>query len=327
MELSIIGYDPVGAWMKKAASMEELLSYRNDAGITWINVDGLGDGAEVTRLAEAYGMHPLTVEDIMDTDQRPKAEEFDKYIYFNVKAINPLAQDADGFSVMEQISIILLEDTLFTFQELPGDSFDGIRERILNNGGRIRKMGAGYLTYLILDSIADTYLAHLDNVGAELEDYEDRALDVHDPTFLEDLQNQKRRLMRLRRVIGPFRESVLLLLHMDSVLLPDQMDPFIKDVYDAVIQAADTLETYRELIAGLLDVRLSMNSNGMNNVMKVLTIISTIFIPLTFIVGVYGMNFRYMPELEMHWAYPACWGVMILIAGAMLLFFKKRKWI
>jgi magnesium transporter len=327
MELSIIGYDPVGAWMKTPETLDELLAYCNPGGNTWINLDGLGDGGEVTRLASHFGVHPLTVEDILDTDQRPKAEEFDNYIFITVKAINPKVVDDSGYHVIEQISMILMEDMLITFQEIPGDAFDGIRKRILNNAGRIRKMSVDYLAYLILDAIADSYLSVLEQLGGAIEDFEERAVDVNDASFMKDLQNVKRRLLRLRRVIWPFRESVALLMRMDSKFLPDEMTPFLKDVNDSVVQSVETIETYRELIAGLMDIRLSMNSNSMNNVMKVLTIISTIFIPLTFVVGVYGMNFHFMPELDFKWAYPICWGVMIVIAVVMLFIFRRRKWL
>jgi magnesium transporter len=327
MELSIIGYDPVGAWSKTAASAEELLSYRNPSGNTWINVDGLSNRVDIIKLAEAYGIHPLTVEDILDTGQRPKAEEFDNYIFVTFKAVNRRQNGKDGEAIFEQISLILMENTVITFQEIPGDSFDGIRKRILNNAGRIRKMGADYLAYAIMDAVVDDYFSVLDRLGAGTEEFEERAMDEKDDDFTRDLSSLKQSLLRTRRVIWPLRESLSLLLHLESALITSELEPFLKDVYDAVIQAAETVETYREHIAGVMEIRLSMMSNRMNGVMKVLTIISTIFIPLTFIVGVYGMNFRFMPELEMRYAYPITWGVMILIVAGMLIVFKRRHWL
>jgi magnesium transporter len=327
MKLSLIGYDPAGAWIKTAESVEELLSYRNPSGINWINVDGLEDQALITKIAEQFGIHPLTVEDILDTEQRPKAEEFDDYIFLTFKAVQRQTPEEGGGYAFEQISLVLNENTVLTFQEIPGDSFDSIRKRILNNGGRIRRMGADYLAYVIMDAVVDNYFLVLDEVGGSIEEFEDRAVDDRDEDFIQDLQKLKQRLLRVRRVVWPLRESLSLILHMKSEIIGDNMDPFFKDIYDAVIQAAETVETYRELIAGVMEIRLSMVSNHMNSVMKVLTIISTIFIPLTFIVGVYGMNFKFMPELEIPYAYPVAWGIMILIVAGMLIVFKKRRWI
>jgi magnesium transporter len=321
MDLSIIGYDPIGAWMKKAETPEELLSYKNSAGITWINAECFDRPQEIHKLAEFYRAHPLTVEDILDVEQRPKVEEFDDYLFITLKAVNP----SDGLE-FEHISLMLAGDTVITFQEKPGDYFDGIRKRILNNAGRIRRMGADYLAYLLIDAVVDEYFDVLDSLGSGIEEFEDRALDENDDTLIKDIQNIKQDMLRLRRAVRPLRESVSLLLHMDSKQVGGDMEPFLKDLYDHIIQAAETVETYRELIAGVMEVNLSAVSNRMNKVMKVLTIISTIFIPLTFIVGVYGMNFRFMPELEVPWAYPVTWGVMVIIALGMLLFFKRRHW-
>jgi magnesium transporter len=327
MEFSIIGYDPAGAWMKSAETAGEILNYRNPSGITWINVEGLSDRVSIITLAETFGIHPLTVEDIMDTGQRPKAEEFDDYLFLVFKAVNRESKEDDGTRVFEQISLVLTENTVITFQEIPGDSFDGIRKRILNNAGRIRKMGSDYLAYAIMDAVVDDYFLVLDTFGAEIEDFEDRAMDERDGNFIQDLQRVKRNLLRVRRVIWPLRESLSLILHMESELITGELKPFFKDVHDAVIQGMETVETYREHIAGVMEINLSMVSNRMNSVMKVLTIISTIFIPLTFIVGVYGMNFKFMPELDMRYAYPITWGVMVLIGIGMLVFFKRRRWL
>jgi magnesium transporter len=263
----------------------------------------------------------------MDTEQRPKAEEFDDYIFITFKAVNRRRKNKNGEDVFEQISLILMESTVITFQEIPGDSFDGIRKRILNNAGRIRKMGTGYLAYAIMDAVVDDYFGILDNLGAVIEEFETRAVDEKDNAFIQDLQSLKQGLLHTRRIVWPLRESLSLLLHMESKLITDDLEPFIKDVYDAVIQAVETVETYREHVAGVMEIRLSMMSNRMNSVMKVLTIISTIFIPLTFIVGVYGMNFKFMPELDMRYAYPITWAVMIAIVIGMLIVFKRRHWL
>jgi magnesium transporter len=323
MELSIIGYDPVGSWTRTAATADELLNYKNPAGITWINVEGLDDGAAINRLAEAYRIHPLTVEDILSPGQRPKVEEFEHYLFITLKAIS---QREDGDLEFDQISLVIDDSTVISFQGIPGDSFGGIRKRILNNAGRVRRMGTDYLAYVLLDSVVDEYFLGLDAMGAGIEVFEDRASDDKDADFIPDLQRIKQRLLQVRRAVWPLRESLSLLLRLDSSLISGEMRPFFKDLQENVIQAAETIETYRELMAGVMEVNLSVNSNRMNKVMKVLTIISTLFIPLTFIVGVYGMNFPHMPELQYPYAYPITWGVMVLIAGGMLIFFKRRHW-
>jgi magnesium transporter len=328
MDLSIIGYDPVGSWKKTAATVDELLNFQNPAGITWINVDGLNDPAAINRLAEVYKIHPLTVEDILNTGQRPKVEEFEHYLFISFKAIRRKGTDAADRDdlVFDQVSLVVRENTVISFQELPGDPFDGIRKRILNNGGRVRKMGSDYLAYVLMDAVVDEYFSTLEHIGAEIENFEDRAVDDRDDNFIPDLQKIKQQLLHVRRVIWPLRESLSLLLKLESPLLSAELGPFFKDLYENVIQAAETVETYRELTSGVMEVNLSVVSARMNKVMKVLTIISTLFIPLTFIVGVYGMNFAHMPELGYRYAYPITWGIMLLIAGGMIMFFKRRDW-
>jgi magnesium transporter len=323
MLLSLIGYDPVGAWTKTADTTGELIAWKNPAGITWINVECFDNLEEINRLAEHFKIHPLTVEDILDTSQRPKTEEFDNYLFITFKAANPSAAGLD----FEHMNLVITGDTVITFQEKPGDYFGGIRKRILNNAGRIRRMGTDYLAYAIIDAVVDEYFIIIDSLGSEIEDFEDRAIDEKDDTFIEDIQDIKRKLLKARRVVWPLRESLSLLMHLDSKRVGNEMEPFLKDIYDHIIQAAETVETYRELVAGVMEVNLTAASNRLNKVMKVLTIISTIFIPLTFIVGVYGMNFHFMPELDHPLAYPAIWGIMVVIAAGMLILFKRRKWL
>ncbi|MDR0784872.1 MAG: magnesium/cobalt transporter CorA [Treponema sp.] len=322
MQLSIIGYNSIEAWKRTAETVDELLNYRNPSGITWINVDGIGDADVINRLAEIYRIHPLTVEDIRDVEQRPKVEEFDDYIFITFKAINRASENT-----FEQISVALMRDTLITFQEFAGDSFDPIRRRILDNAGRIRKMGVDYLAYTVMDSIVDDYFQALDDISMEIEIFEERALDVNDDAFMPDLQKLKQSLLQIRKIVLPLRESLNSLLHIESPLIKRSMRPFFKDIHDNVIQTAETIEGCRELLAGVMEINLATMSNRMNKVMKVLTIISTIFIPLTFIAGVYGMNFKFMPELEMKYAYFVVWAIMIAIAAGMVFFFKHRKWL
>jgi magnesium transporter len=321
MILSLIGYDPVGVWTKTMASAEELVVWKNPAGITWIDVESLDQPDQVNHLAEIFGIHPLTVEDILDsTHQRPKAEEFDHYLFIAFKAVN-LTKD------LENLSLVITKDMVLTFHGQRGTYFDSIRKRIINNAGRVRHMGADYLAYALIDSVVDEYFISIDSLGAEIESFEDRALDENDENFTYDIQELKRNLIKMRRAIWPLRESLSMLMRFESKLISHELDPFLKDLYDHIIQAAETVDTYRELIAGIMEINMTMASNRLNKVIKVLTIISTIFIPLTFIVGVYGMNFQFMPELGYAPAYFIVWGVMLVIALGMLLFFKRRKWI
>ncbi|MDR1031130.1 MAG: magnesium/cobalt transporter CorA [Treponema sp.] len=323
MDCSIIGYDPVSAWMKTANTVEELLSCRNTGELTWIHINGFKDTLAIQTLVNTFGIHPLTVEDILDVEQRPKAEEFADYLFITFKAITRQREEIS----LDQISLILTHDTVITFQQIPRNSFEGIRRRILNNIGRIRKMGADYLAYAIIDSVVDEYFVALDTLGTSIEDFEERALDENDTSLISDLQKVKQTLIKIRRIMWPLRESLISLPRLDSDLLNPELEPFLKDLHDNMIQVLETLETYQELLTGVMEVNLSLLSNRMNKVMKVLTIISTIFIPLTFIVGVYGMNFAYMPELNYPYAYPLTWGLMVLIAVGMLLFFKRRHWL
>jgi magnesium transporter len=262
------------------------------------------------------------MEDILNTGQRPKMEEFDNYLFICLKGI----EQKNGELVFDHISLVILENTVVSFQGFSGDSFDGIRKRIMNNAGRIRRLGTDYLAYTLLDSVVDEYFLVLDALGDNIERFEERAVDENDRDFIPDIQGTKQKLLHMRRAIWPLRESLSLLLRLESPLLSGDLLPFFKDLQENTIQAAETVETYRELMAGVMEVNLSVMSNRMNNVMKVLTIISTLFIPLTFIVGVYGMNFANMPELSYPYAYPIVWGVMIVVALGMLLFFKRRRW-
>ncbi len=321
--LSIIAYNHAECSAKEVSSVGEILSYRDPCGINWINVTGLDDKDAITCLAESYGIHPLTVEDILDTEHRPKAEEFDDYLYFNLKAI---MGKAETIAEYEQISIILTCDTVITFQERPGDFFDIIRRRIMSNTGRIRRMGTDYLAYALMDSIVDGYFLVLDMLEEKIEAFELRATDTADTQFISDIQEVKQTIMRIRRAVWPLRESLSVVQRFESALISDELSPFLKDLQDNIVQAAETVDNYRELLAGIMEVNLSSISNGMNSIMKVLTIISTIFIPLSFIVGVYGMNFTNMPELDHPWGYPLVWLLMAVIAAAMIIYFKKKKW-
>ncbi|MCX7025204.1 MAG: magnesium/cobalt transporter CorA [Spirochaetes bacterium] len=293
-------------------------------GTNWINVNGLSGGM-LERLCVAYGVNSLVVEDILNTEHRPKIEYYDNFAFIVTKMIRPIDEYIIEF---EQVSIIVTHDTVITFQEQPGDCFDPIRERISTATGRVRRERADFLAYALIDVIVDTYFPVLDRLGTRLEVFE---LAASDPKvsrdFMVGLQDIKRELFHMRRVVWPTRETISTLLRRESDFFDRGLEPFWRDVYENTVQVAEALETYREADTSILEVYLSSVSNRMNEIMKVLTIISTIFIPLTFIAGVYGMNFEYMPELGKKWAYPAVWGVMGSIAIGLLLYFRKKKWI
>lgn len=324
-DFSLIQYGAEDTAFATPATIEEILAMLEEDRINWININGLKDQESLKTLCGYLRVDPLTLEDVLNTEHRPKIEDFGRYVFILAKMIRNLP---DGGIEYEQVSMILARNILVTFQEQPGDCFGPIRERIRSGSGRLKRHGASYLAYALLDIIVDNYFSVLEGLGERLEEAElaadERSLDQ---SFMSSLQRTKRELNHMRRVVWPIRETVTALQRLESPLLEADLTPFLRDLHDNVVQAIEALETYRESAASIRDVYLSSVSNRMNEIMKVLTIISTIFIPLTFIAGVYGMNFVHMPELDERWAYPAVWGVMTAIALGMLAFFKRRKWL
>lgn len=273
-----------------------------------------------------FNLHPLNLEDIVNIQQRPKIEDVNDYIFIVMKMfnINNNTKEIDE----EQISLVLWDKYVISFQEhWSNDDFWILKDRILNNKGRIRKKGADYLLYSIIDNIVDQYFVVLEYIENKIEDLQEKLINNPDHETLEKIQNIKRDLIWLRKSIRPVREIINTLQKIDSNLINDELDNYLRDVYDHTIQIIDTIETFRDIISSSLDIYLSTISNKMNEIMKVLTIIGTIFIPLTFVVWVYGMNFKYMPEFNMKRAYPILWIIMILIVWLMLRYFRKKKWI
>ncbi|MBN2211583.1 MAG: magnesium/cobalt transporter CorA [Sedimentisphaerales bacterium] len=294
------------------------------AGVAWLNIDGLHDVGVIETIGQRFDLHPLVLEDILHTDQRAKVELDDRYIYAVLQMLRP----ENDYIQSEQISLILTDRWVLTFQEAPGDVFDPIRDRIRQNKGRIRKLGPDYLFYTLLDALVDSYFLTLEKIGDRIEALQEEVARNPDPDFLNLIHHLKRETLFIRRAIWPVRELVNNLLREDdSPLITPATRTFLKDVYDHIVQIVDIVETYREMTAGLLDIYLTGISNRMNAVMKVLTIIATIFIPLTFIAGVYGMNFQHMPELSWRWGYPAVWIVMGVAAIIMLILFKRKRWL
>jgi len=296
--------------------------------VTWINVEGLGDAETVAKLGEIFGFHRLALEDVINVHQRAKVDEFGDHLYVVVRMV-----DYDERTRTEQLSLFLGKNYVLMFQEHPGDCFRSVRDRIRKKLGRIRTSGPDYLMYALLDTNLDSYFPYLEEVGENLETLEDEVLSNPKRETVSKIHNVKRELLSLRRAVWPQREALQTLFRETHPLITRETQLYLRDGYDHVIQIIDLIETYRELGSDLIDIHLSSASNRMNEVMKLLTIISTIFIPLTFIVGLYGMNFRTdrspwnMPELEWYWGYPFVWGVMLVTTGIMLYIFRRRGWL
>jgi magnesium transporter len=323
--ITIIDYDEDHFEEKSVGSVSEALPYRDSRTVTWINIDGIHDTSIIKGIGEHFGIHPLILEDIASAGQRPKFDDFDEYFYMILKMISYDDEKDDILS--EQVSLVVGKNFVISFQEHVGDVLDPVRDRIRGKKGRIVKMGADYLAYSLIDTIIDNYYAVLEKIGDRIESMEDDLLEDPSPGIVQTIQKAKRNMIYLRKSIWPLREAVSGLERSESKLIAKQTRVFLKDVYDHTIQVIDTLESLRDLVAGMLDMYMSSVSNRMNEVMKVLTIIATIFIPLTFVAGIYGMNFEFMPELGFRWAYPAVWGVMLVICIAMLVFFKRKRWL
>ena len=305
-------------------SIETCYSLRDTRTVSWINIDGLHDVDLIKRLGEHFEIHPLIQEDVVNTEHRPKIEDMGDYLFLILKMIK--WDEAKNEIQSEQVSFLLGPNYVITFQEQPGDVFETIRERIRTHSGRIRKMGNDYLVYALIDAIVDEYFVVLENIGDKIQNMEEEVLLSPVTETIQKLHRIKNQLLILRKSIWPLREVITNLERSESKLLKKQTVPYFRDIYDHTIQIIDMMETMRDMNSGLFDMYLSSLSNRMNEVMKVLTVIATIFIPLTFIAGIYGMNFRNMPELEWKWGYFAILGVMLVVALGMILFFRKKKW-
>jgi magnesium transporter len=298
---------------------------RGEAVVTWINVDGLHQVEVIETLGKCFDLHPLMLEDILETGHRPKFEDYESCLFLVLKRLH--FDEAKEEIRPEQVSLVLGPDFVLSFHEGSSDIFDGVRDRIRNSRGKIRRMGADYLAYALLDSVVDSYFGVVEKLGDRIELLEEELITTPSRSTLQHIHHLKREMILLRKSVWPLREVIGALQRVDSALVRETTGVFLRDVYDHTIQVIDTVEIFRDLLAGMLDLYLSSVSNRMNEIMKVLTIIATLFIPLTFIVGVYGMNFAYMPELGWRWAYFAVWGVMLALAGGMFVFFRKQKWL
>lgn len=293
--------------------------------ITWINIDGLHDVPLMEKIKDHFEIHPLIMEDILNTEQRPVYEEMEQGFCLILKMIQWDTETTEIKS--EQISLILQKDKVITFQERVGDVFEPIRERLRKSLGRIRKMHTDYLAYSLIDAIVDHYFITLEAIGDEMENLEEEIASSANQTILHSLHEIKKQLMIIRRAVIPLRDIISNLERSDSPYIFKSTKPYLRDLYDHIIQISDRIDIMRDLSASLFDLYLSSIGQKTNEVMKVLTIIATIFIPLTFIAGIYGMNFEWMPELSWKWGYFTVWGIMIILGLWMLYFFQKKRWL
>jgi magnesium transporter len=325
IRIHVIDYDETHFLETELSTVEACIPYKDKPTVTWINIDGVHNVPMVEKLGDCFGLHRLVMEDIMNTDQRPKTEDYGEYLYIVLKM---LSSGKNGEIITEQLSLVLGTNFVLSFQEgVEGDVFNLIRERLRNGKGRIRKMGADYLAYSLLDAVVDNYFVILEKFGDKVELLETEL--IKDPTqkTVQRIYQLKRELIFLHNAVWPLREVVSALGKRESPLIREATVPYFRDVYDHVIHVIDSVDIYREMISSMLDMYLSSVSNRLNEVMKVLTIIATIFMPLTFIAGVYGMNFRRMPELEWRYGYPAALLVMLGIGVLMLFYFRRKKWL
>ncbi len=309
----------------ESATLDQAAALLDPGRVTWIDVDGVHDTELVTRAGELFGLHPLVLEDISHTAQRPKLEDAETSLFVVVRM---LRYDQAARRVRdEQLSLILGPHWLLSFQEEAVDVFGDVRQRVLSGRTRIRALGADYLLYALLDAVIDGYFLVLERLGERIQEIEEALLDQASPVNLEALHSVRREVLFLRKWIWPLREVIGRLERGESDLVRRETTPYLRDLYDHTVQVMDTVETFRDMLAGLTDLHVSNVSLKLNQIMKVLTIISTLFIPLSFLTGLYGMNFQYMPELTWHWGYFGLLGLMAGIVGVMLWLFRRNDWL
>jgi magnesium transporter len=324
VQVSLTDYDEQSLREEPVERIEDCFPFRDSPTVSWLNVDGLHDVDLIQRIGTHFGIHPLVLEDIAAVNQRPKVEEYEDYVYV---VLHMLSFEAGVKRIQkEQLSLILGRNFVFSFQERAGDVFDPVRERIRAAKGRIRSSGPDYLAYALMDAVVDGYYGILESIGDEVEDLDAAVMESPEQSTLHQIHDLKREMLVMRRAVWPVREVMSQLLRADNSLIAEGTRIFLRDVYDHSVQVLDTVETLRDLTGGLTDLYLSSVGHRQNEVMKVLTIMASIFIPLTFMAGVYGMNFQYMPELRMHWAYPVVLGLMAGVAGLMAWYFRRKGW-
>lgn len=334
VRITALDYDEASCSETRGASVDACVALKDTPPVTWIHVEGLAVDV-VRRLGEGFGLHPLTQEDLLNTDQRPKFEDYGGYLFIVLKMFSPAAEGAaqNGDAVSEQVSLMVGPRWVLSFTERACPVFDAVRERLKAGTGKVRRLGADYLAYSLIDMVVDNYFVALEATGEAVETLEEQLVQNPGPEVLREVYRLKHSLIFLRKSVWPLREVISALTRSESPIIEDATKLYLRDVYDHTIQVIDIIETYRDMASGMLDMYLSSISNRMNEVMKVLTIIATIFIPLTFIAGLYGMNFNTqtspwnMPELEQPFGYPMVLLLMLSVAVAMLYFFKRKRWL
>jgi magnesium transporter len=323
--MSVIDYSKTHLLERQIESLEEILEFRDSDSTTWVIVEGLRDVGIIEKIGLQFGIHPLVLEDILNTHQRPKLEEYDNYLYIVLKSLRP---ETETFSVnYEQISLVVMENFVFTFKEKTDDLLQPIMQRIRNSKGRIKSQGADYLTYAILDTVVDQNFVLIDALDEMVTTLEDELYSHPTQETLKKIQRIKREVISIRKHVSPVRELMAGLLRSESGLIHADTHIYLRDVSDHTIRVIESVESHRDILSSLVEIYISTVSNRMNEVMKVLTVFASIFIPLTFLTGIYGMNFEFMPELSWRWAYPVLWVVFISISVGLLVYFKRRKWL
>ena len=325
VKIRVMDYDAGACYERELEHIEECYPFKETTSVTWVNIDGLHEPEIIEKIGQHFNLHPLVQEDVLHTNQRPKMEDHDDYV---LVVMRMLYYDQETDTVKsEQVSIILGSRYVISFQELEGDVFNPLRERIRQGKGKIRKHGPDYLAYALIDMVIDHYFVLLEKVGERIELLESELTLNPRQDTIQAIHSLKQEIVFLRKSVWPLREVVNALSRSESVLISQELPIYMRDLYDHTIQVIDAVETYQDLLSGMLELYLSSMSNKMNEVMKVLTIFASIFIPLTFLAGIYGMNFEFMPELKWRWSYPVLLCCMCAAGVGMLAFFKRKKWL
>ena len=306
-------------------NVEAAFGYKISSPVSWLNINGLNHVEQIEKIGVHYDIHPLVLEDVVNTAQRPKIDEYEDYLFIVLKM---LYYDDNEKLVSEQVSFILGKNYVITLQESEGDVFDNVRARIRHGKGRIRTMESDYLLYALIDAIVDNYFVVIETLGNKIEDLETDVFDgIQEDNITKQIQDLKREILRVRRAIFPLREVISRIERHESPLINAKTTAFFRDIYDHIIQVSENIDIYREMVWSLMDMYMTTISNKMNEVMKVLTIMASIFIPLTFFAGIYGMNFDYIPELKFKYSYFIVWGIFIIIVVGMVMYFRRKKWL
>lgn len=325
VRITVIDYDEQSFQEKQVATIEECFEFKTTPTITWINIDGIQNIEVIEKIGKNYELHPLLLEDIVTTWQRPKFEDFEKYLFIVIRMLNYNEQKQAIES--EQMSLVLGSNFVISFQETIGDVFDQIRDRIRTGKGRHRKMGADYLTYSLIDAIVDNYFATLERIGEKIDTMQEDLVAERMEKTAEQIIKFKKEILQLRKSIWPLRELINGLQRSESSIISEPTHVYLRDVYDHTLQIMDGVEGFRDMVSMTLEAYVSAISNNLNAIMKVLAVIATIFMPLTLVTGVYGMNFKYMPEIQWRWGYPIVLMCMLVITVVMLLYFRKKRWL